>query len=69
MVGLRYAHPDGTESFCYNTKFADVRWRVDQEEHSSQMGELEVLLPSPCAGVPLHPAEGWTQKQGDYFSR
>ena len=68
MVGLRYAHPDGTESYCYNTKFADVRWQTGPTVHTSTMGELEILLPAPSSGIPLHPTEDWTQKQGDYFS-
>jgi hypothetical protein len=67
-AGLRYAHPDGRESCCYNTKFADVSWTVDHVSYTSRCGELEVLFPEPLAGVPLHPARGWSRADGDYRS-
>ena len=66
MVGLRYAHPDGTESYCYNTKFADVSWQVGSDIHTSTMGELEVLTPEPVEDTPLHPTADWSQSLGDY---
>ena len=69
MVGLRYAHPDGTESYCYNTKFARVQWAVDGTTHTSQLGELEVLTPEPVEGIALHPNPEWNQEQGDYIHR
>lgn len=65
-AGLRYVHPDGHESYCYNTKFADVAWTVGRATHTSRCGELEVLYPEPLPGVPLHPAPGWTAADGDY---
>lgn len=67
-AGLRYGHPDGRVSFCYNTKFARVSWEVDGVRHTSRCGELEVLFPEPLPGVPLHPAADWTPGQGDYRS-
>jgi hypothetical protein len=66
MVGLRYGHPDGKESYCYNTKFASVRWAVGTTTYTSTMGELEVLTPTPVADIPLHPGPRWSQSQGDY---
>jgi hypothetical protein len=67
-AGLRYAHPDGRESYCYNTKFADVSWTVDDRRYTSRCGELEVLFPEPLPGIDLHPAPGWTAADGDYRS-
>ena len=67
-AGLRYDHPDGRQSYCYNTKFADVRWAVGDRRFTSRCGELEVLLPTPDPQIPLHPAEGWEPSQGDYRS-
>ena len=43
-TAITYRHPDGRESYCYNTKFADVVWNVNGERHTSRCGELEVLL-------------------------
>lgn len=65
-AGLRYRHPSGRESYCYNTKFADVTWLVGSDTHTSRFGELEVLLPEPLPGVPLHPTPGWDPAAGDY---
>lgn len=65
-VGLRYAHPDGRESCCYNTKSAAVALQVGDRSYTSTQGELEVLFPEPLAGVPLHPAPGWDPADGDY---
>ncbi len=67
-VGLRYAHPDGRESYCYNTKFASVSYEVDGQRYTSRQGELEVLLPEPAAGIPLHPTADWDAGGGDYAS-
>lgn len=67
-VGLRYRHPDGKASYCYNTKFADVRLRVGQQTHTSRCGELEILLPEPRAEVPLHPHPDWVPADGIYRS-
>lgn len=67
-AGLRYAHPDGRESACYNTKFADVRWETPRGVHTSRQGELEVLFPQPLPGIPLHPAAGWRATDGAYRS-
>jgi hypothetical protein len=65
-AGLRYTHPDGQESYCYNTKFAEVKWKVGDELFTSTMGELEVLFPEPLDGVPLHPHPEWNPEKGDY---
>ena len=68
MVGLRYAHPSGEESYCYNTKFAEVDWLTPNGQFTSTLGELEVLTPEPVDGIPLHPRKDWTSAQGDYRS-
>ncbi len=65
-VGLRYAHPDGSESYCYNTKFADVHWSTPKNQHTSSMGELEILTPTPLPEIPLHPTVDWDPGQGPY---
>ena len=67
-VGLRYAHPDGTESYCYNTKFARVAYATGGLQHTSDCGELEVLFAEPLEGVPLHPTPDWDPAAGDYRS-
>ncbi len=67
-AGLRYVHPDGRESYCYNTKFADVTWTVGRQTATSRCGELEVLYAEPLPDVPLHPTPGWKQEAGDYRS-
>jgi len=67
-VGLRYLHPDGTESYCYNTKFADVRLYTRQGVPSSSMGELEILTPQPMPEIPLHPPMDWSRDAGPYRS-
>ena len=66
MVGLRYQHPNGTESYCYNTKFAAVTWHVGEDTFQSTKGEFESLFPTPVKGIPLHPSADWDQTQGDY---
>jgi hypothetical protein len=67
-AGLRYRHPDGKESYCYNTKFAVVKVRDGDRVVTSQAGEHEVLYAHPLPAVPLHPSESWTQSDGDYQS-
>ena len=67
-AGLRYAHPDGRESYCYNTKSADVALTAGGRTYTSRQGELEVLFPEPLDGVPLHPTPGWDPGAGDYRS-
>lgn len=58
FVGLRYLHPDGGLSYCYNTKFAHVRLTVRGPEGvvtaRAHLGELELLTPEPVPGVRLH---------------
>ena len=49
-----YAHPGGEESYCYNTKFADVERTTPTDQYTSTLGELEVLTPEPVADIPLH---------------
>lgn len=68
-AGLRYAHPDGRESYCYNTKFARVRWVVPGwGERTSRSGELELLTPEPLPDLPLHPTREWVPGRSDYRS-
>jgi hypothetical protein len=67
-AGLRYRHPGGQESYCYNTKFANVSVTTHTGKHTSDAGEHEVLFPEPLPDVPLHPAVGWQQADGDYQS-
>jgi len=68
MVGLRYAHPDGSESYCYNTKFAQTQWTVKDRTFHSDKGEFESLFSTPADGIPLHPKPDWDATQGDYRS-
>ncbi len=68
FVGLRYTHPDGSESCCYNTKFASVVYQARGASHTSRHGELELLFRDPVPGVALHPTPGWSQADGDYRS-
>jgi hypothetical protein len=65
-AGLRYQHPDGRESYCYNTKFAAVSYTVEGRRSTSRQGELEVLFPTAEPSIALHPAPGWRQEDGDY---
>lgn len=66
-VGLRYGHPDGRESCCYNTKFARVRLDASGVVATSDTGELEVLFPEPLPDVVLHPTPEWDGSE-DYAS-
>jgi hypothetical protein len=52
-AGLRYLHPDGKVSYCYNTKFAELTLRVGEVVLTSDQGELEFLYPEPVEGLPL----------------
>ena len=59
FVGLRYHHPDGARSFCYNSKFARTRVRFEPRSGSAvelvgDRGELEILEGEPVAGIELH---------------
>ncbi len=59
LAGLRYFHPDGRLSYCYNTKYArlDVQLTAPdgrQSRHASRAAELEFLFPDPLPGIPLH---------------
>jgi hypothetical protein len=53
-VGLRYLHPDGKVSFCYNTKFATIRARSGDLELTTDQAELEFLFEKPVAEIPLY---------------
>ena len=53
-AGLRYLHPDGALSYCYNVKDAAVVLHRAGRHHTSRFGELEFLFPEPIEGVPLH---------------
>jgi hypothetical protein len=67
-AGLRYRHPQGRESYCYNTKLAAVTVTVHGRRYTSTAGEHEVLYPDPLPGIRIHPDQEWTQRQGDYQS-
>jgi hypothetical protein len=67
-VGLRYLHPSGAESYCYNTKFASVEWTTPEGIFKSKLGELEVLTPDPIDGILLHPSPDWDPLAGPYRS-
>lgn len=67
-AGLRYRHPGGQESYCYNTKFARVSVTTRAGRFTSSAGEHEVLFPEPLPTIPLHPSAGWSQDAGDYQS-
>lgn len=67
-AGLRYLHPSGAESYCYNSKRASVRYQVGDAVYTSRAGELEVLFAEPIRGVPLHPTPDWRPSDGDYHS-
>ncbi len=67
-AGLRYHHPDGRESYCYNTKFAAVTVTANGRRFTSNAGEHEVLYPEPLPAIPLHPRPDWNQSDGDYQS-
>ena len=58
VAGLRYLHPDGRVSYCYNTKYAhlelDLKRRNDWDRRTSSKAELEFLTPVPIPGIPLH---------------
>jgi hypothetical protein len=58
VAGLRYLHPDGHVSYCYNTKFAHLELDLKRGPHrtrrTSSKAELEFLTPSPIPGIPLH---------------
>lgn len=53
-AGLRYLHPDGKVSYCYNAKDASVDLLLDRERFTSRYGELEFLFPEPIDGIALH---------------
>ncbi len=63
FVGLRYLHPNGAVSYCYNTKFAAVRAELTPRAAgprtvlTGQAAELEFLFSEPLAGIPLHGEE------------
>jgi hypothetical protein len=59
FVCLRYHHPGGAESYCYNSKFAHTTLRFERNgvkaiTLSSELGELEILEHSPRAGIEIH---------------
>lgn len=60
FVGLRYRHPGGKVSYCYNSKFAAVQAKLTPRGASGkdvvltgQNGELEFLFSEPIEGVAL----------------
>lgn len=53
-AGLRYLHPDGQVSYCYNAKDARTELVLDREVFTSRSGELEFLFPEPIDGIELH---------------
>lgn len=58
VAGLRYLHPDGRVSYCYNTKYATLELETERrgirERRVSHLAELEFLSPTPIPGIPLH---------------
>ncbi len=54
VAGLRYLHPDGALSYCYNAKDARVSFLHGGELRTSSAGELEFLFPEPIEGIRLH---------------
>jgi hypothetical protein len=58
VVGLRYLHPSGRVSYCYNTKYATLELDLERqglrEQRVSHLAELELLTPTPIPGIPLH---------------
>ncbi|MFO0751103.1 MAG: hypothetical protein U1F43_36325 [Myxococcota bacterium] len=58
FVGLRYLHPKGGTSCCYNSKFASVRLTLRGPDGvataRSHLGELEILSRQPVPGLALH---------------
>lgn len=54
VAGLRYLHPDGDVSYCYNAKDARVNLVHGGVRRTSRAGELEFLFPEPVEGIPLH---------------
>jgi hypothetical protein len=54
VAGLRYLHPDGAVSYCYNAKDAAVNLVRGGVRHTSRAGELEFLVPDPVEGIALH---------------
>jgi hypothetical protein len=57
VAGLRYLHPDGRVSYCYNTKFAHLDLELEgrvRDRRTTSLAELEFLSPSPIPGIPLH---------------
>ena len=54
VAGLRYLHPDGEVSYCYNAKDARVHFMRHREVHTSSAGELEFLVPEPIPEIELH---------------
>lgn len=58
VAGLRYLHPDGRVSYCYNTKYAQLELELERQgrrdRRRSHLAELEFLSPTPIPGIPLH---------------
>lgn len=54
VAGLRYLHPDGDVSYCYNAKDAEVVLLYGGDRFTSSAGELEFLFPEPIDGIALH---------------
>ena len=59
FVCLRYHHPGGAQSFCYNSKFAHTTLRFESKSGErvtlvSQEGELEILENTAAAKIPIH---------------
>ena len=58
LAGLRYFHPDGRVSYCYNTKYAALDVTIRDRDGAtlratSHAAELEFLYPEPLPGLPL----------------
>ena len=53
-VCLRYLHPNGTVSYCYNSKFAHVEVQHGNRVLTSDSALLEFLFNEPIPGIPIH---------------
>ena len=59
VAGLRYLHPDGKVSYCYNTKYARLRAELEPAPGGTGGGwktdeaELEFVQEQPIPGLPL----------------
>lgn len=53
FAGLRYHHPGGAVSYCYNSKFAKLTLELDGRQLTSDRAELEFAFAQPLADIPV----------------